>query len=489
LTPISEIKFFKKKLTTTMRTRIIFSTLVAFALFFTACEQENLLGTVEDLSTLSEQPLTLPNAQEAIDLTKEFSEPEIDETDELESRSTLIYSTIQQIGVSTWFGYFISKVSLWDPLTTKYEVVLTPITGNPDLYLQGYDPSLVGDARWRVIRGVAAPSGVEKLTFRRSDLKSFGKNETSIYIGVWGKTATRFKVEIFRQGVNCKEHPAADQITTLEYAPVCGCDGVQYSNKGAAFVSGITSWTNGPCPASCTCGSGLGTVQICDNFETYDTGLPLTTQAVHWKKWSVSSLEPQLLVALGGGPGISVKFTDMLINRKAGSAQPDILLTVGNKNSGIHRFKWKMLVPNANSGYFNIQRFTTPGQEFGEQFYFNTDGTLSLQYGNTVFANVSYPKSTWFELELIINLNTRRYVLAIDGVMKVKWHNPNGSSNLGAIDFFPAQDNAWFRIDDVCFEQNLSASPYSQVKNEVAEMAEIELKTANLSMNTDKDVR
>ncbi len=469
-----------------MRTSIIFSTLVAFALFFTACEQENLLGTVEDVATLSEQPLTLPNAQDAIDLTKEFSAPE---TEELESRSTLIYSTTQQIGVSTWFGHFINKVSLWDPLTTKYEVVLTPITGNPDLYLYGYDPSLVGDARWRVIRKNAAPSGVEKLTFRKSDLKSFGKNETSIYIGVWGKTATKFKVEIFRKGVNCKEHPAADQVTTLEYAPVCGCDGKQYSNKGAAFVNGITSWTNGPCPKPCTCGSGLGTVQICDNFETYNLVTPLSAQAAHWKKWSATSLEPQLLVALGGGPGISVKFTDMLIERKAGSAQPDILLTVGNKSSGIHRFKWKMLVPNANSGYFNIQRFTNPGQEFGEQFYFNTNGTLSLKYGSTTFATVNYPKGAWFDLELIVNLDTRRYALAINGATKVKWHNPNGAKSLGAIDFYPAQNNAGFRIDDVCFERNLSASPYSQVKNEVAEMAELELKATSLSINTDKDVR
>ena len=160
-----------------------------FAILFTACEQE-VLKDVAPVASNIEKPMA----------QTDVNEPEIEakdaimETGDLEERGTrvLIYNLTTTVADKAWrhFGYSRSNLAGY-----KYTAVVTPVGGDPDLYIYGYD---IGAASpWRYVRR-SATAGADESVLAGSDLNI---GEDYGYFSVYGFTASTFNIKIYREDI------------------------------------------------------------------------------------------------------------------------------------------------------------------------------------------------------------------------------------------------------------------------------------------------
>lgn len=197
-------------------------------------------------------------------------------------------------------------------------------------------------------------------------------------------------------------------------------------------------------------------VLIDDNFDSYTLGA-LGPQAAHWSTWSgtLGGTEDGIVTTENAFSGTqSFKIEGQ-------SGPQDVLLLLGNKTSGNYKLSFKMFIETGKYGYWNLQKDETPLVQFGQEVYFDSFGSGSIDGGGANAATFFYPQGVWFDVVQYYDLDNDHTSLFIAGELVHSWQfslsSQNGSTplnQLGAIDFYARSIGPHkFFIDDVVYEQ------------------------------------
>ncbi len=208
-------------------------------------------------------------------------------------------------------------------------------------------------------------------------------------------------------------------------------------------------------PGAC---AGAGVI-FCDDLEAYDPTMPLGPASVWWSTWSGTE----------GGAEDGIVSTDqpyngaqsMLIegDNVDGGTQ-DVILALGDLNTGRYEFSFWMYVPADSGAYYNIlHAFPPTNGDYAFQVDFSPDGNVYLDAGAADAAVVPYTHDAWFQVHHTIDLDNDWIGLSIGDSPIYQWpyswttFTQAGLGVLSTVDFFPISDVYKFYVDDVLLRE------------------------------------
>jgi len=190
--------------------------LIAALLFVIGCGK-NEMDNLDTQVTQSTEKVALVGSPtgDAEDITDAFKV----DANQAESRgiNVLISSTDAGVGTKGWKLYRYAKSALIAGY--KYTAVVTPFSGDPDLYIYGYD--IGNTSPWRRIRQ-STSTVIDVASLTQHDLKS---SEEYGYFAVYGYTTAKFNIKIYREDV-CGTQDCISFVTSK----------VRYFREGSDYV-------------------------------------------------------------------------------------------------------------------------------------------------------------------------------------------------------------------------------------------------------------
>lgn len=198
------------------------------------------------------------------------------------------------------------------------------------------------------------------------------------------------------------------------------------------------------------------TVLFTDSFETYTSGGFLAQQATPaWTTWSNNpgSSEDATISTEQANSGTQ--------SVKVANANMDIILPLGNKTSGKFNVSFYYYIPSGFGGYYNLQHFQAPGNQWANEVYFGDGGSGNI-VANNITTNFTHANDQWILIENHVDIDNDTAALFIDGTHIVTWpfatqaSGGAGAAQLGGVNFYGGSITGQiptYYFDDVTFTE------------------------------------
>lgn len=248
--------------------------------------------------------------------------------------------------------------------------------------------------------------------------------------------------------------------TTYEYQLKYTC-GTNTSSDWSAVKTFKTLESGNIGGCACTQPSNLN---ICENFQSYALGA-LGPQSACWTTWNGNEGGAEDGIVASGS-----STTSRFLQVRGTSGLQDVVMQLGNRTTGLYDLNFNMWVPTGKSAYYNIlHSFAAGGNyEWAYEVQFNANGQGTLKAGGQV-SSFSFRSNAWIPIKQVIDLERDQASLYIDSRLVRTWRFSNtnrgegGTKRLSAINFYPADANHEFFIDDI--ELTYKSGTPSQLPN------------------------
>jgi len=444
-------------------TRILITAFVAATIFFTSCEQDTFEQTIGAETTAEETEQLATDDTEGI---KPADEAPIEPTENPEEFLKEVDENLPQVDTTT------------ELLTLSTEETVTSRSSYTTYIYNGISSVYCGNTKYGTVYGHS--NKIHDGVYNHFGLNSNLNGRDYIYLLYvphdrtvefeLSNTNQNLAMVLFKTNVlqtspyhrlqltDVKAYSTSHSIYGDKVGPVYLTPGYYALVVDSRYGYYSNFKLQVKCASSTSTGCVPSTLHVLsDDFKGYSTG-NISHQSARWDKWNSGAYYDGQVVW-------NSNYSDKLlkIERKSTSSshQPDVLWKFGTRSWGHYVLNMKMWIYNGNSGYFNLQKNLTYGNnnnEFGGQVYFYSNGTGKVYIGGQNY-HFSYGQNKWMDIRIDVNFYTNQTRLIIDGHTKATWpctwwaHGYYGTKQLEAIDFYPYASNSRFYVSNICLSR------------------------------------
>ncbi len=201
-------------------------------------------------------------------------------------------------------------------------------------------------------------------------------------------------------------------------------------------------------PALLLTAGALNAQLYTENFDSFAVGDYIAVEGgPAWVTWTAGTEGTEIDAQITDEAALSGTQSLKIFGNVAGGPM-DIVLVAGIE--GAYEVTFNILVPEGNSGYYNVQENQVPGTAWAFECVLGADGSINYNVDGLILAAGAYTPGEWLKVTHLIDTDSDLMHLYLNDVYLAQV--PYDGAQIGGVNFYAAGDAAnipTYYIDDV----------------------------------------